>query len=123
MNMSFRSYQGENCIKLRALNCERKHSWTTYTMSFRSIYAPETGIYKFQTTEPRTSSRSGRPMIKNKEIIDTKGLYVSKEHKVARVDQQTIGKELKDILLFYSHIKQATKYYYRDCISLTFVNF
>ena len=68
-----------------------------YTTSFRVIYAPETGRYIFQTIEPQTSSRSFRSMIKNKEIIDTKGSYISREQHVACVDQQTIRKELRDI--------------------------
>ena len=41
-------------------------------------------------------------MIKNAEIIDTKDSHISKEPKVARVDQQAIGKESKDILLFFT---------------------
>ena len=61
-------------------------------------------------------------MIKNKEIIDTKDSYVSKEPDFACVNQHTIGKELKDILLSYSYIKQTTKYHYKNCISLKNIN-
>ena len=48
-------------------------------------------------------------MIKNKEIIDTQDSYVSKEHKVARVDQHTIGKLLEDIFAILFTFKLANK--------------
>ena len=48
-------------------------------------------------------------MIKNKEIIGTQDSYVSKEHKVARVDQLTFGKVLEDIFAILFTFKLTNK--------------